>query len=211
MITMYNEKDEFYLDARDKAILQKCVYENPYIPFNPFPKQAEMILAREKEVLIGGAAGGSKSTSLLMRALFYVQDDANEYHALILRRTLSDLKRKGALIHKASQWLNRKEIQNNASIKPKWDGTEHSWTFPNGNSLTFGYLRNINDLDTYQGSEYQFIGIDELTQLERFKYIYMRSRVRKTKDNKLPTQLMASSNLTGLKPNALYPSKQTSI
>ena len=56
--------------------------------------------------------------------------------------------------------------------------------------LTFGYLRNINDLDTYQGSEYQFIGIDELTQLERFKYIYMRSRVRKTKDNKLPTQVI---------------------
>jgi len=63
-----------------------------HIPFNPFPKQAEMILAREKEVLIGGAAGGSKSTSLLMMALFYVQDDANEYNALILRRTLSDLK-----------------------------------------------------------------------------------------------------------------------
>ena len=179
---MYDENGKFHLDAKDKAILQKCVYENPYIPFNPFPKQAEMILATEKEVLIGGAAGGSKSTSLLMRALFYVQDDTNEYHALILRRTLSDLKRKGALIHKASQWLNRKEIQNNPAIRPKWDGTEHSWTFPNGNSLTFGYLRNINDLDTYQGSEYQFIGIDELTQLERFKYIYMRSRVRKTKD-----------------------------
>ena len=62
--------------------------------------------------------------------------------------------------------------------------------FPNGNSLTFGYSSNNNDLDTYQGSEYQFIGIDELTQLERFKYIYMRSRVRKTKDNKLPTQVI---------------------
>ena len=142
MITMYDKNGKFHLDAKDKAILQKCVYENQYIPFNPFPKQAEMILATEKEVLIGGAAGGSKSTSLLMRALFYVQDDANEYHALILRRTLSDLKRKGALIHKASQWLNRKEVQNNASIKPKWDETEHSWTFPNGNSLTFGYYAN---------------------------------------------------------------------
>ena len=31
MITMYDEKGEFYLDAKDKAILQKCVYENPYI------------------------------------------------------------------------------------------------------------------------------------------------------------------------------------
>ena len=100
MITMYDENNQFHLDGTDKAILQKCVYENPYIPFNPFPKQAEMILAKEKEVLIGGAAGGSKSTSLLMRALFYVLDDVNEYHALILRRTLSDLKRKGALIQR---------------------------------------------------------------------------------------------------------------
>ena len=73
--------------------------------------------------------------------MFYVQDDDNEYHALILRCTLSDLKCKEALIHKASQWLNRKEVQNNASIKPKWDETEHSW-IPNGNSLTFGYYAN---------------------------------------------------------------------
>ena len=72
MIIMYDENGKFYLGAKDKAILQKCVYENPYIPFSPFPKQAEMILAREKEVLIGGVAGGSKSTSLLMRVLFYV-------------------------------------------------------------------------------------------------------------------------------------------
>lgn len=102
-----------------KLFFRSAYMRIQYIPFSPFPKQAEMILAREKEVQIGGAAGGSKSTSLLMRALFYVQDDANEYHALILRCTLSDLKRKGALIHKARQWLNRKEIQNNASIKPK--------------------------------------------------------------------------------------------
>lgn len=85
--------------ARTKLFF-RCVYENPYIPFSHFPKQAEMILAIEKEVLIGGAAGGSKSISLLMRALFYVEDDVNEYHALILRRTLSDLKRKGALIQR---------------------------------------------------------------------------------------------------------------
>ena len=47
-------------------------YMKIHIPFSPFPKQVEMILATEKEVLIGGAASGSKSTSLLMRALFYV-------------------------------------------------------------------------------------------------------------------------------------------
>ena len=40
-------------------------------------------------------------------------------------------------------------------------GMKQNMDFPNGNSLTFGYLSNNNDLDTYQSSEYQFIGIDE--------------------------------------------------
>ena len=35
---MYDENNQFHLEAKDKAILQKCVYENPHIPFNPFPK-----------------------------------------------------------------------------------------------------------------------------------------------------------------------------
>lgn len=29
MIIMYDENGKFYLDGKDKAILQKCVYENP--------------------------------------------------------------------------------------------------------------------------------------------------------------------------------------
>ena len=29
---MYDENNNFYLDARDKAILQKCVYENRHFP-----------------------------------------------------------------------------------------------------------------------------------------------------------------------------------
>ena len=66
---MYDENGRFYLSSKDKATLLKCIYNNPYIPYKPFPKQAEMILANEKEVLVGGSAGGSKSTSMLMRSL----------------------------------------------------------------------------------------------------------------------------------------------
>ena len=84
-----------------------------------------MILAREKEVLIGGARR-FQIKKFIDEGHCFMFDDDNEYHALILRCTLSDLKCKEALIHKASQWLNRKEVQNNASIKPKWDETEHS-------------------------------------------------------------------------------------
>ena len=35
MITMCDENGKFHLDSKDKAILQKCVYEKPYLPFNP--------------------------------------------------------------------------------------------------------------------------------------------------------------------------------
>ena len=62
IINMYDENGRFYLSSKDKATLLKCIYNNPYIPYKPFPKQAEMILANEKEVLVGGSAGGSKST-----------------------------------------------------------------------------------------------------------------------------------------------------
>lgn len=47
IINMYDENGRFYLSSKDKATLLKCIYNNPYIPYKPFPKQAEMILAND--------------------------------------------------------------------------------------------------------------------------------------------------------------------
>ena len=49
------------------------VYENPYMSFNPFSKQTEMILATEKEVLIGGGTGGVNQQVCLCELCFMFQ------------------------------------------------------------------------------------------------------------------------------------------
>ena len=46
----------------EKEILQKTIWDNPYIPKDhmPFPKQIDALLDFRKELLFGGSAGGGK-------------------------------------------------------------------------------------------------------------------------------------------------------
>lgn len=46
-----------------KYLLKKHIQDNPFIPHTPFKKQVEMIMRPEREVLVDGAAGGSKPTT----------------------------------------------------------------------------------------------------------------------------------------------------
>lgn len=94
----------------------------------------------------GGAAGGAKSSALLMAALEFV--DVKGYAAVLLRRTYADLSKPGALMDRAHQWLR--------GTSAKWNEQKKQWTFPSGATLTFGYLENENDKYQYQGAEYQF-------------------------------------------------------
>jgi hypothetical protein len=75
------------------------------------------------EALYGGAAGGGKSTALLMGALLYV--DVPGYSALILRRTYTDLALPGALMDVAHEWLE--------GSAATWHEMEKTWRFPSFN------------------------------------------------------------------------------
>jgi len=50
----------------EKEILQKTIWDNPYIPKDhmPFPKQLDALLDFRKELLFGGSAGGGKGLTL---------------------------------------------------------------------------------------------------------------------------------------------------
>lgn len=171
--------------ARD---LLRRVIQSQYVPHNPTPKQAELLISEKLEVLYGGAAGGGKSDALLMAALAYVHE--SNYSALILRRSFSDLSLPGAVMDRAAAWL--------AHTDAKWAERAKTWTFPSGAKLSFGYLERKNDHFRYQGAELQMIAFDELTQFEEHQYTYLFSRLRRLGSQKLPVRMRAASNPGGI-------------
>jgi predicted phage terminase large subunit-like protein len=159
----------------------------PYIPFRPTPKQAAFLLLPHREAFYGGAAGGAKSTALLMAALQYV--DVPGYAALLLRRTYADLSLPGALMDKAHTWLQGSDA--------RWRENTKTWEFPSGASITFGYLEGPRDHFRYQSSEFQLIAWDELSQFDERQYLYMFSRLRRLKESTVPLRMRSASNPGG--------------
>ena len=134
-------------------ILQETLKLNrAYIPHAPTKQQSWFLALSEQEILYGGSAGGGKTDALLMAALQYVH--VPNYSAIIFRRSYTDLELPDALIPRSKDWLTG---------KAKWRGDKYEWQFPNGATLTFGYMSSENDKYRYQGAQFMFIGFDELT------------------------------------------------
>lgn len=162
-------------------------YGVPYAPQLPTPRQRAFLAVDALEALYGGAAGGGKSSALLMAALQYA--DRPGYSALILRRTYADLALAGAIMDRAKEWLIPQGIG--------WNEREKTFRFPSGATLSFGYLETEADRLRYQGSEYNFLAFDELTQFTETQYAYLLSRLRRSRDSDIPLRARAGSNPGG--------------
>jgi predicted phage terminase large subunit-like protein len=167
-----------------------AIRQNRWIPADPrrpSSKQAAFLSLLGREAFYGGAAGGGKSEALLMAALMYV--DHPGYAALLLRRTYADLSKPGALMSRAHDWLG--------GTAARWNDNEHTYTFPSGAKLSFGYLDTERDKYQYQGAEYTFVGFDELTQFREADYTYLFSRLRRKAGSDIPLRMRAASNPGG--------------
>jgi hypothetical protein len=154
-----------------------------YCPHKPHPRQAEFVRLDCIEALYGGAAGGGKSDALLMAALQHVRVPG--YAALILRRKHVDLIREDAIMARAAKWLETTDAV--------WSAERKTWTFPSGATLSFGHLDHVHDLRNYQGGAWQFIGVDELTQMPEAWYRYLFSRLRRT-TQQVPLRMRGATN-----------------
>jgi len=158
---------------------------NRYIPHEPTEKQALFLLHDHiPEILYGGSAGSGKSDVLLMGALQYVHVPG--YAALLLRRTYADLSLPGAIMSRSFEWLQGTDAV--------WHDKEKTWAFPSGATLTFGYLDTPRDHYRYQGSEFHYVGWDELTQFKETQYLYLHSRLRRLAGSDIPIRMRAASN-----------------
>lgn len=160
----------------------------PFCPQEPTERQSAFLKLKCREALFGGAAGGGKSSALLMAALQYV--DVPGYAAIIFRRSYTDLALPGALMDRAREWLH--------GSRAHWNDKEKTWTFPSGATLTFAYLENENDKFRYQSTELQFIALDELSQFSETQYTYMFSRLRRLQGVSIPIRMRAGSNPGGV-------------
>ena len=157
-----------------------------YVPIEPTSKQAAFLVLAHKEAFYGGAAGGGKSVALLASALQYA--DVPGYSALLVRRSYMELQQPNGLIDLSKQWLGNTGAQ--------WRESDYTWRFPSGATLTFRYLDGRSEL-AFQGGEYQFIGIDEVTETEENQYRFLFSRLRRSARSDVPLRMRATSNPYG--------------
>jgi predicted phage terminase large subunit-like protein len=162
--------------------------ETPFCPEEPSLNQKVFLRTHSLEALFGGAAGGGKSSALLMSALQYV--DVPGYSAILFRRTFADLSLPGALMDRFKSWMsNYDDIH--------WNSNTFIATFPSGARISFGYLNNVNDYLRYKGSEFQFIGMDEVTEIRESDYRYLFSRLRRPASgpvSQIPLRMRCASN-----------------
>jgi len=143
-------------------------FKDGALPYRPFPKQALFHKSKAKYRLFGGAAGPGKSMALLMEGVSQANDHAGS-NTLLLRRTFPELEKSLLLYFRRHVPPELYRQYNEAKRQVTW------W---NGSVTQFGFSRSEHDIYQYQGGEFLFIGVDELTQFTLGQWTFLTSRNR---------------------------------
>jgi len=153
------------LKAGRQEKLVRCELKKSY---EAFPRQREFHESKAKYRLFGGAAGPGKTRALLEEAIRQAEKYPGS-DSLLLRRTYPELE--SSLIAQFRRDVPRYKYRN-------YNEAKHLVTLTNGSTIRFGYCRNENDVYQYQGAEFLFIGIDELTHFTLKQWQFLTSRNR---------------------------------
>jgi predicted phage terminase large subunit-like protein len=138
------------------------------ITIGPQPGPQQAFLSTTADIaILGGAAGGGKSWSLLMEPLRHMK--VKGFDAVIFRRTLVDVKKPGGL------WDTSMGLYGPIGGAAKvgvlsWDIGEAS--------VAFSHLDGDHATLPWMGSQVCLLCFDELTHFSRYSFFYMLSRNR---------------------------------
>ena len=148
--------------------------------------QTKFAVCEADIAILGGAAGGGKSYSLLMEPLRNVKLSP-DYAAVIFRRTTPSITNPGSLWDTAAkvyidghaipfesnprryEWVNHDNEENVALD-----------VWKSGAKVQFSHLEHEKTVMDWHGAQVPFIGFDELTEFTEYQFWYMVSRNRST-------------------------------
>lgn len=135
----------------------------------PQPGFQTNVLACEADVaIVGGSAGGGKTAVLLLDALRW--HFVPGYGGVIFRRSYPEIVMQDGLWDQSKKFYGELGgVSNETSLR---------WSFPQGSRISFSHLQYEKDLLNHQGSQYAFIGFDELTHFSKKEFLYLLSRNR---------------------------------
>ncbi|HLZ90209.1 MAG TPA: hypothetical protein VKQ28_00740 [Candidatus Acidoferrum sp.] len=151
--------------------------------YTPFARQQEFHDSPAKYRLFGGAAGPGKTKALLWEAIFQA-NRVPQSDSLLLRRTFSELEM--SLLAEFRKNVPR-------DLYEKYNDAKRVITWWNGSTTRFGYCRNEKDVYQYQGAEFLFIGLDELTHFTLKQWQFLTSRNRCSVPGSFPCMAGASN------------------
>ncbi len=117
----------------------------------------------------GGAKGGGKSYALRNIMLWLLLKTPNT-KGIIIRKTYDEL-----VSNHIEQFFRENPV-----LFGYYNKGDKLFSLPNGSILRFRHLQYAQDVYNYQGQEFDYIGIDELTQHPKDTFTILRSSNRTT-------------------------------
>ena len=165
--------DSLDLTDKQKYILRKTIFENKYIPVDPYRKQLLAIADGNKRKLIGGSAYSGKS--ILGAVLALQHFEVPNYRCLVLRSTYDNVIATGGIVDYIDEWMKEfPEVEHNQSKR----------CFINHESnakIYYSYMLLEKDKEKFKSRAYHKIIVDEASEFLKVNLQFLNRSLRGTK------------------------------